>query len=308
MGYLPNLIYGEGTSDKTLAKDKIQDEHRCLAFIFDSFKEISKENGFACNVMGRTVHMQVWIHFFIGDTEGNNKLLGQYPGNKKGIKHPYCDCKYTFDDLSNPNPICTYVTMNGWHYAKRREESDEDSGIEYFRQISKYDIQNALHDNHILLSDNIHGPYKMMPPELLHTSGSGLIMFESLHHSMGGGHDRDFIDQQHIEILQLLKRQSERDFPWGSMRNGLIDGTICQSLEWKGNLFRLLCIAHTTDRSTILKCSLSFSVAKWKKFVEFLKLYLSMEEWFHDSNEKEEVRCARDQIANVLQMLQTLFP
>jgi hypothetical protein len=106
---------------------------------------------------------------------------------------------------------------------------------------------------------------------------------------MGGGRDRDFIDQPHIEISQLLKRQSERDFPRGSMRNGLIDGTKCQSLERKGNLFRLLCIAHTTDRSTILKHSLSFSEARWKKFVEFLKLYLSMEEWFHDSNEKEEV-------------------
>ena len=148
----------------------------------------------------------------------------------------------------------------------------------------------------------------MMPPELLHTSGSGLIMymFESLCHLMGGGHDRDFIDQQHIEISQVLKRQSKRNFPQGSMRNGLIDGTKCQSLEWKGNLFRLLCIAHTTDGLTILKHSLSFSEAKWKKFVEFLKL--SMEVWFHDSNEKEEVRRARDQIANVLLMLQTLFP
>jgi hypothetical protein len=35
----------------------------------------------------------------------------------------------------------------------------------------------------------------MMPPELLHTSGSGLIMymFESLRDQMGGGKDRDFM-------------------------------------------------------------------------------------------------------------------
>jgi hypothetical protein len=33
-----------------------------------------------------------------------------------------------------------------------------------------------------------------------------------------------------------------------------------------------------------------------------------MEEWFHDSNKKEEVRHSREQIANVLQMLQRLFP
>ena len=114
MGYIPNLVYGKGTSDKTRAKDKIQDEHRSLSLIFGSRNEISKENEFMCNVLGRTVNVQVWIHFFIGDTEGNNKLLGQFPGNKEGVKRPYRDCKCTFDDLSNPNPTCTctYLTMN----------------------------------------------------------------------------------------------------------------------------------------------------------------------------------------------------
>jgi hypothetical protein len=42
----------------------------------------------------------------------------------------------------------------------------------------------------------------MMPPEILHTSGSGLIMymFESLRDQMGGRKDRDLIDEQHIQI------------------------------------------------------------------------------------------------------------
>jgi hypothetical protein len=59
------------------------------------------------------------------------------------------------------------------------------------------DIINALTGKSLPLSDNIHGPYKMMPPELLHTSGGGLIMymFESLRDQMGGGKDRDLIDQ-----------------------------------------------------------------------------------------------------------------
>ncbi len=33
-------------------------------------------------VMGKEVKVKVWIHFFIGDTEGNNKWLGHYPGNR----------------------------------------------------------------------------------------------------------------------------------------------------------------------------------------------------------------------------------
>jgi hypothetical protein len=75
-----------------------------------------------------------------------------------------------------------------------------------------YDIRNALTEMILPLSDNIHGPYRMMPPQHLHTSGSGLIMymFESLRDQMGGGKNRDLIDRQHILILNLIKRQSER--------------------------------------------------------------------------------------------------
>ncbi len=141
-----------------------------------------------------------------------------------------------------------------------------------------------------------------MPPQLLHTSGSGLIMymFESLMEQMGGGKDRDLINRQHILISNLIKRQSECDFPQGSMRNGLIDGTKCQSSERKGNSFRLLYIAHTTNGSRDMKRSLKFSDAKWKQSIEFLKQYLCMEEWFHDSNNKVEVINTQPQIAKVI--------
>jgi hypothetical protein len=101
-----------------------------------------------------------------------------------------------------------------------------------------YDIRKTLTEKSLPLPDNIHGPYKMMPPELLHTSGSGLIMymFESLRDQMEGGNDRDLIDRQ-ILISNLIKRQSECDFPRGSMRNGHIDGKKCQSSEQKEILF-----------------------------------------------------------------------
>ncbi len=129
--------------------------------------------------------------------------------------------------------------MEDINLAKKRKRDDEDAGTEYYHLMSLYDIKNALTEKSLPLSDNIHGPYKMMPPKLLHTSGSGLIMymFESLREQMGGGKDRDLINRQHILISNLIKRQNERDFPRGSMRNGLIDGTKCQSSKQKGNLF-----------------------------------------------------------------------
>ncbi len=161
------------------------------------------------------MHVKVWIHYFIGDTKGNNNWLGQYPGNREGVRRPYCDWKCQFHDLSNPNPNCIYLTMADINYTRNRKQVDEDAGIEYCRAISMYDIRNALTEKILPLSDNIQGPYKMMLPELLHTSGSGLIMymFESLRDQMGGGKDRYLIDRQHIPISNLIKRQSECDFP-----------------------------------------------------------------------------------------------
>ncbi len=105
--------------------------------------------------------------------------------------------------------------MDDINLAKKRKQDDEDAKIEYYCSMSMYDIKNALTEKSLPLSDNIHGPYKMMPPELLHTSGSGLIMymFESLRDMIGGGKDRDLIDRQHILISNLIKRQSEHDFP-----------------------------------------------------------------------------------------------
>jgi hypothetical protein len=92
------------------------------------------------------------------------------------------------------------------------------------------------------------------------------------------------------------------------MRNGLIDGTKCQAKERRGNLFLLLCIAHILEGSEILQKGLQYSQHKWVKWLKFLKLYLWMEEWSHDSNVKIEVDNAKPLIGKVLQTLQALFP
>jgi hypothetical protein len=153
------------------------------------------------------VHIKVWIPYFIRDTEGNNKLLGQYLGNREGVQQPYCNCKCSFEQLSNTNLTCEYITLNDIHEDKRHKCDDEDGGKHHFKSMSRYDINNALLEKCMPLSDHSHGPFKMMPSELLHTSGSGLIMymFKSLLQQVGGGKDPDFIDQEHVIISNIIK-------------------------------------------------------------------------------------------------------
>ncbi len=55
------------------------------------------------------------------------------------------------------------------------------------------------------------------------------------------------------------------------MRNGLIDGTKCQSSKRKGNLFRLLCIAHTTNGSRVMKRSIKYSNAKMEAIHQIME-------------------------------------
>ncbi len=117
--------------------------------------------------------------------------------------------------------------------AKRLKRDNEKDGLIQLKEMSQYDIKNALTEKYMPLLDNVHGPYFMMPPETLHTSGSGIIkiIFESLQLQIGGGRVCDDIDKLHVRVYMCIKRQSERDFPRGSLRNGIIDSTKCQSEE-----------------------------------------------------------------------------
>ncbi len=247
-----------------------------LSCIIESLHKITREDGFNLVVLGQNVHVKVWIHYFIDDNEGNNKWLGQYSGNHEGIQWPYRDCKCTFDNSNKTNPICVYPTLEDIKETKRRKRNNNDGGVQYFKLVLMYDIKNAFFERFIPLSNNVHGPFRMMPPELLHTSGSGLIMymFESLRYHLRRGIDHDYIDQEHAVVNNMIKRQSKRDFPCGLMRNSLIDGTKCQLSERKGNLFQLLCIAHWTKARLVLKTALGLSDIQWRKFIHFWKVIL----------------------------------
>ena len=152
---------------------------------------------------------------------------------------------------------------------KLLKQIDEDIALTRFKEISRYPISNALTKKYMPLSDVLHGPYCMMPPELLHTSGSGLIkyMLQSMQFYIGETKLRDDIDKMHIRVLLDVKRQSDRDFPRGSMRNGIIDDTKCQSEERKGNLFLLLCIASTNLGGKKLQTALRYDDDTWKKWL-----------------------------------------
>ena len=61
------------------------------------------------------------------------------------------------------------------------------------------------------LSDNVHGPSQMMPPEVLHVFYAGLLryIFQSMQWYIGSKKLRDEIDKIHIRVSSDIMRQSD---------------------------------------------------------------------------------------------------
>ncbi len=72
-------------------------------------------------------------------------------------------------------------------------------------------------------------------------------MLKSLRTQIGSGKDCYDIDKQHIQTSMKIKRQSEQEVPRSAKRNGLIDGTNCQSNEERV-IFSYCCVLLTQQR------------------------------------------------------------
>jgi len=142
MAYVPNLSFGKGESDSALSVTKLQDEHICLAAAFQSVIEINKRGGMSFSFGGKLVRAKVWIHYFVGDTEGNNKWLGQYNSSNQGVSMPYRDCKCSFEDMDNTRVKCQFFKLSDISDAEA--EMDANQSKDVFRNMSKHPIQNAL--------------------------------------------------------------------------------------------------------------------------------------------------------------------
>ena len=104
-------------------------------------------------------------------------------------------------------PNCIYSTVEEMTEAQALLRGDRSSGLELFQSMSRYAIVNALLHPGLPLSDDIYGPFRMTPPELLHTSGAGLILyiFKSLAERLGCGIYRNELDEWHVITCKALR-------------------------------------------------------------------------------------------------------
>ncbi|KAL7529347.1 hypothetical protein ACHAWF_002949, partial [Thalassiosira exigua] len=175
------------------------------------------------------------------------------------------------------NPDCTYITL-----AEMKTANEQAKGIGKTKKrkeeskLSKYLINNAFVDPDVPLSDEVRGVYGITPPELLHTTHEGVTKYVT-------------------EAISKLLSQGNKQLAGKAPH------------ERQGNLFILLCISHCRDAKLYSVDALTEAGVNPNDFFRCLKLYLAMEEWFHDNNPVEEVEASRVMIVEVLGLIQKAF-
>jgi len=295
LGYIPNLGYGKGKAKTQTSTMRLQDEHDCLALITKQIIKIQTNGGFWTEVMGKKVCVKVWIHFITGDTAGHNNLVGHMNGSN--MKYPYRDCKCELHELSNPRPKCKLVTLNDI-----RTATNTPNGL---ASLSKKKIKNAFDD--VWFGDQTYGLLGSVPAEMLHVSGTGILkyIFENLENLIAGDIDKETFDDLHRCLVRDAQRQSERDFPRMSVRNGITDGTKMCGSERVGNCFILLCAFHTQLGQRLIS---SYRTVSLNSYKECLKLYLSFERWVTEPHSRREVQKSEKLLGDLMTHIKLCFP
>jgi len=302
LGYIPNLGMAKGKAKTQSATERLQDEHDCLRLITNQITKIHNEGGFWTMVMGRRVRVIVWIHFIAGDTSGHNNLVGHMNGGRP--KYIYRDCYCKHKHMSRPTPKCQLITIADIAQARLTDDG--------LTLISKKKIRNAF-DN-VPLSDLEHGIFGVVPAEMLHVSGTGLLkyIFKCLCNLIGtekkNKHEKEAFDDLHRCLVGDAQRQSEKQMPRMSIRNGITDGTKMCGSERVGNCFILLCAIYTKQGSTLLAPGLARKTIRLKDIRNCIKLYLAFEQWVNESHSIQEVIDGRGLLAHLIRLIKRCFP
>ena len=96
-------------------------------------------------------------------------------------------------------------------------------------KMSMHEIVNAF--TNVPLSDLCHGIFGILPGEVLHVLGQGIIkyMFKCITNLLGPGdlkkREKDAYNALHHNLINRANRQSKKDFPRMTICGGFNDGT-----------------------------------------------------------------------------------
>jgi len=242
---------------------------KCKLVTLEEIRDAHKTPNGAASLLKKAIKNafdNVWFGDLNGDTLGHNNLVKHT--NASNMKYLYLDCKCQLHELSDPRPKCKLVTLEEIRDARKKP-----NGV---ASLLMQAIKNAF-DN-VWFGNLKYGIKGSVPAEMLHVSSTGKLkyIFEVLDSLIEGTKDKESFHDLHRCLVKDAKRQSERDFPRMSARNGITYGTKMCGSEHVGNCFILLCFFHTRLGQKLISTHRTESLKSYK---ECLKLYLSFKRW-----------------------------
>ncbi len=295
LGFVPNLNYYKCKFRKRLARDKLQDLHKCLKVILKGITEVHRMGGIHTNILGREDAMKPWIHFVIGDASGINEVFGHFNHHGKCLCL-YRDCRCSFDEMGDAGAYCEYITLE-----------ELKSALE---TADKHGVDNDF----VPLSDNVYDIHGMVPPEGLHTFGSGNYgtLLDTMHDVVGIEHknttDKETVNDLHLLIVEATKRQSELDMPQPMVRNGIMDGTQMEATEKCVNVLALVLVLKTKAGQLLFKRHCERNSLRLSKMLKTAILILSCEKWCHSNVHLGDVDRSGPAIRELKHQLLKHFP
>ena len=306
---VPNLSAKKGKNKKRKkgsSKQSLQDMHNVLKIAFSSLKLAYDKGGIIWKGKNRkTMILKPYIHMVIGDTAGNNELCGHYLGGKS--KCLVKDCTCPFEKLDE-TPTCCH-TMS-WHdlNACHDDESKifekyEEMGLISLKtlseiindealqkQVSYHDISNFTEG--LPLSDPHLGIVGMTAQELLHVMEAGnyehvpLAIRDVIGFRDANATDKETVDQIFGDVINFIKRNSERDVLRMSNRSGFFNLTKVNGTERHGNFFAFTLVLHTSYGERIVSPHFEERDISFVRMRTTCQLLLAWDRFLMDSNER----------------------
>ena len=249
LALIPNLKHGTSSDEQITPVESLQDEHDCLRHALEGLIEIEKKQGTQMIIRQKVVNARPWIHFVIGDIEGNNRLAAHYSDNSGKTARPNRMCKCPTYRTVEP-PECTFVEFQEFIEAKKKFKElfvhgTKERAKELMKRISRHPV-DTVWEHGVPLSDRKHGINRITPPEVLHVVGTGIApkLVSSIHGDIKSKTDVSKLDRLHAEIYKDLQRNCDSDYFQSSLTKGSTETTKQGALENIGNLLALTCVCQ----------------------------------------------------------------
>ena len=273
-GFLPKTKASSAQQKLKRKGDNMRNYHAELSIVLRSLNSATARLRNVWLPIGSESRIQVnvipCVLFVIQDMQEGDTLCGRYGPHTTEISRHCRSCDVSFDDLGNPDTMCT------WLYAKPMH--DIATGVSKMhddlrRRWSQHQVVNVY--NSIPLADRSRGIFGATPVETMHAFRKGLIEKVTLmvvDHLTAG--QKALLDGMAVQFHRRHSQSDRKSFPATDFSNGVTNLSKISASERVGLLFLFVILANLDGGAAVFKAA--FAVHGGTNVRDIIELFESM--------------------------------